>query len=33
MTEWAGKNLLCYGDNLGFLTDRQLATKRHQGEQ
>jgi len=24
MTEWAGKNLLCYGDNLGFLTDTEL---------
>jgi len=24
MTDWAGKNLLCYGDNLGFLTDTEL---------
>ena len=24
MTEWQGKNLLCYGDNLGFLTDSGL---------
>jgi len=24
MTEWEGKNLLCYGDNLGFLTDTGL---------
>jgi len=24
MTEWQGKNLLCYGDNLGFLTDPGL---------
>ena len=24
MTEWEGKNLLCYGDNLGFLTDKDL---------
>ncbi len=24
MTEWAGKNLLCYGDNLSFLTDTNL---------
>ena len=24
MTEWQGKNLLCYGDNLTFLTDTSL---------
>ena len=24
MTEWEGKNLLCYGDNLPFLTDPDL---------
>ncbi len=24
MPEWEGKNLLCYGDNLGFLADRAL---------
>ena len=24
MTEWEGKNLLCYGDNLGFLSDKDL---------
>ncbi len=24
MTDWQGKNLLCYGDNLGFLTDSGL---------
>ena len=24
MPEWTGKNLLCYGDNLGFLTDTSL---------
>lgn len=24
MTDWQGKNLLCYGDNLGFLTDTDL---------
>ena len=24
MVEWQGKNLLCYGDNLGFLSDKTL---------
>ena len=24
MTEWQGRNLLCYGDNLEFLADRAL---------
>lgn len=24
MPEWSGKNLLCYGDNLAFLTDDSL---------